>query len=165
VVTSSTSSAKSRRAAIWRRYVFAPAFGSHSNSKCVFEAFACAPLGSPIVRVKGCGDEYGPGTVPVVVFGKFARTRQWKSPVPVILIAVSAGMRSPLMFLCVPSGRSTETSYETAPSIGSHCHVGMKSPAAGLPALGTGAGSRFWNVPVADQVSPTRASSSARTRQ
>ncbi len=46
-----------------------------------------------------------------------------------------------------------------------HVQVGMKPPLVGFPAPGSGAGRRFWNVPVADQVRPTRFSSSARTRQ
>jgi hypothetical protein len=64
-----------------------------------------------------------------------------------------------------PSGSSTWRSYEDAPVIGAHVQSGIVSPAVGFVDEGTGAGSRRWNVPVADHVRPIRFSSSARTRQ
>src|SRR4051812_26795049 len=109
--------------------------------------------------------ENGPGTVPAEPFANSARTLQWNSPVPVIVVAVSAGIRRPVTSLCVPSGRSTATSYETAPATGAHVHVGIWSPLVGLSGLGTGAASDRRNVPVGDHDRPTLFSSFARTRQ
>ena len=52
--------------------------------------------GSPIVRVNDWVAEYGPGVEPVAVScGNSARTRQWKTPVPVILMNETAGVRKP----------------------------------------------------------------------
>ena len=148
------------------RYSFAPTFGSHESTTWSFASSECAPAGSPIVRVNVTSPENGPGTtLPTTPFGKFARTRQRNSPVPVMDVAVSAGMRIPLRSLCVPSDRSTETSYETAPGTGAQDHVGIWSPVSGFVGLGTGAGKVRRKVAVGDHESPTWFSSFARTRQ
>ena len=99
--------------------------------------------GSPIVRVNDCVAEYGPGTVPVVSFGNSARTRQWKTPVPVILMNEATGVRKPSKVECVPSGLSTEMSYEAAPCTGLHAQTGSASPLFAFAALGTGVASVF----------------------
>ena len=67
--------------------------------------------------------------------------------------------------LCVPSGESTEMSYDDAPWIGLQAQTGSMSLAVGFAPLGAGVASFFWNVPVADHVRPVRFSSSVRTRQ
>ena len=66
----------------------------------------CAPAGSPIVRVNAMSPENGPGTtVPAVDFGKLARTRQWKRPVPVIFVAVMSGHAEAGQVLVRPVGQ------------------------------------------------------------
>ena len=121
--------------------------------------------GSPIVRVNVCVAEYGPGVSGPLTLGNSARTRQLKTPVPVILMNEATGVRKPEKKWCVPSGESTDKSYEDAPWTGDHAQTGSMSPEVGFCELGTGAASFFWNIPVADHESPTRFSSSARTRQ
>ena len=74
-------------------------------------------------------------------------------------------MRKPSNSRCVPSGESIEMSYDDAPWTGLQAQTGSMSLEAAFDALGTGAASFFWKVPVADQVRPVRFSSSARTRQ
>ena len=71
-------------------------------------------------------------------------------PVPNICTGVIAGVRKPLTSLCVPSGRSTERSYDTAPGTMFQLHVGIASPCVGLVAAPAGACSVFWNVPMFD---------------
>src|ERR1043166_7196183 len=126
---------------------------------------ACAPEGSRIVLVKAYVADYAPAVRPHGDRGTSARTRQWKIPVPYMSTGVKAGLRKPVRSRCVPSGRSAELVYETAPGTTFHAQVGMKLPCVGLSGLPTGAGSRFWKVETSDHVRPTPFSSFARTRQ
>jgi len=78
--------------------------------------------------VKAYVVDHGPAVSPNGVFANSARTRQWKIPVPYMSTGVAEGARSPLKSLWVPSGWSTETSYETAPGTGLHAQFGIASP-------------------------------------
>src|SRR5215212_6812334 len=127
-----------------------PGFGSQAKFMCVLETSDPTPVGSEILRVYGRRAEKGPGTTPKMPFGKLARTFQWKSPVPHMSVGVTAAVGSPLRSWCFPSGRSADTSYETAPGTEFHVHVGMTSPSVGPPGLGTA--SRFWKVCRSDHV-------------
>src|SRR3954447_17651440 len=49
-------------------------------------------------------------------------------PVPVMLVAVNAVVSMLLKSRGDPSGRSTGTSYPTAPGIASHCQAGIREP-------------------------------------
>ena len=69
-------------------------------------ASVCRPPGSPIERVNGEDTDHGPGVVPYPCFGNSARTRQWKTPVPVSFWNEVAGIRKSLKFRVVPSGWS-----------------------------------------------------------
>ena len=165
VETVSTTRLKSGVEEICSLYCWTPRRGSQASRTCVLSLSVRAFTGSPIVRVNDCVAEYAPGIVPVVSFGNSARTRQWKTPVPVILMNDATGVRKFSKVSCVPSGLSIVMSYDAAPCTGAHDQTGSASPLVAFVALGTGAASFFWNVPVADQVRPVRFSSSARTRQ
>jgi hypothetical protein len=67
--------------------------------------------------------------------------------------------------LCSPLGPSIANVYPEAPVTFDQEKSGVKSPIVGLPGVIVGVGSLRWKVRVADQVSPIRFSSSARTRQ
>ena len=87
-------------------------------------------------------------------------------PVPVMLVAVKAVVSMLLKSRGDPSGRSTWTSYPTAPGIASHCHAGIRDPEVELETVrNVGAALVFWNVCVADHARPVCLASSARTRQ
>ena len=135
------------------------------------ETSSAGPAGSRIVRANEREPLHGPGVTPVVeTLGKFARTCQDQMPVPLRTVGVADADGTPLKFRTLPFGKRSWNSYETAPGTGSHVHVGTKSPAVGLSALGTGAGSVFENARGNDHRRPMPApswtsSASARTRQ
>ena len=165
-MTFSMAVAKSGRPETCTLYCLTPSFGAHESNTRSGPASVLSPTGSPIERVKGDDTDHGPGVlVPVPCLGNSARTRQWKTPVPVSFENEVAGIRKSVKFRVVPSGWSIERSYETAPLTELHVHTGKYWPAVSFVGLGTGAASVFSNVPVADQVRPTPFSSEARTRQ
>src|SRR5215468_73750 len=161
----STVDEKSGRPETCTLYCFTPSFGAHESRTWSGPESVLSPPGSPIERVKGEETDQGPGVVPLLCFGNSARTRQWKTPVPVSFENEVAGIRKLVKFRVVPSGWSIARSYDTAPLTELHVQTGRYSPAVSFVGLGAGAASVFWNVPVADQVRPMPFSSEPRTRQ
>ena len=98
---------KSGRSETWTRYSCAPAFGRHAKWTLRPLPTVRVPCGFPSVRVNGRVTDQGPETVPARPCGKFARTRQRKTPVPVIFVAVRADDRIARKSFCEPSGSAT----------------------------------------------------------
>src|SRR6266700_1158036 len=104
--------AKSGRPETCNLYCLTPSFGFHERSTWSGPASVFRLPGSPIVRVNGIEADHGPGVFPELCFGNSARTRQWKTPVPVSLWNEVAGIRKSVKSFVSPSGESIARSYE-----------------------------------------------------
>src|SRR5436190_15335775 len=104
-MTFSTAIAKSGRPETCSLYCLTPSFGVHESSTWSGPASVLSLTGSPIERVKGDETDHGPSVVvPVPCLGNSARTRQWKTPVPVSFEKDVAGIRKSVKVRVVPSG-------------------------------------------------------------
>src|SRR5688500_2873986 len=146
-----------------------PAFGCHRRTTSLSPTWSSAPAGCEIVLVNDLSALHGPGVrwKKLSTLGNLALACHRQMPVPLSKVGVATfdGMSEKKKGLFVLLGGYRRKSYDTAPGTGAQLQLGTASPPVGFEASGTTGGKVFRNVRTADQLSPTRFSSSARTRQ